>query len=111
MINHNGREYIYISESLCYTAEIKRNIVNQLYFNKIKKKKYMLVVIIIIKVPHFSFRRLQLHVSYNWRGNMPLETYVKKSEMQFWLLNWWMTMSLITMYLLTEDTGFEAKAQ
>ena len=70
--------YIYISESLCYTAEIKRNIVNQLYFNKIKKKKYMLVVIIIIKVPHFSFRRLQLHVSYNWRGNMPLETYVKK---------------------------------
>ena len=82
MINHNGREYIYIyiyiSESLCYTAEIKRNIVNQLYFNKIKKKKYMLVVIIIIKVPHFSFRRLQLHVSYNWRGNMPLETYVKK---------------------------------
>ena len=42
---------------------------------------------------------------------MPLETYVKKSEMQFWLLNWWMTMSLITMYLLTEDTGFEAKAQ
>ena len=42
-INHNGKEYkkeyiyicvcVYITESLCYTAEIKCNIVSQLYFN------------------------------------------------------------------------------
>ena len=39
VINHNGKEYekeyICITESLCCTAEIKHNIVNQLYFNKI----------------------------------------------------------------------------
>ena len=44
-------------------------------------------------------------------GIWPWKHMLKKSEMQFWLLNWWMTMSLITMYLLTEDTGCEAKAQ
>ena len=51
VINHNGKVicvsvcvcvyiyiYIYMTESLCYTAEIKHNMVNQLYFNKIKKK-------------------------------------------------------------------------
>ena len=31
--------YVCITESLCCTAEIKHNITNQLYFNKIKKKK------------------------------------------------------------------------
>ena len=31
------KEYICITESLCCTAEVKHNIVNQLYFNKIKK--------------------------------------------------------------------------
>ena len=31
--------YICITESLCCTAEIKHNKVNQLYFNKIKKQK------------------------------------------------------------------------
>ena len=40
----------------------------------------MLVIIIIRKIPHFSLRRLQLHVNYNWRGNMALETYVKKVQ-------------------------------
>ena len=40
VIKHNGKEYkkeyiyICITESLCYTAEIKHNIVNQLYSNK-----------------------------------------------------------------------------
>ena len=40
VINHNGKEYEkgYITESLCYTAEIKHNIVNQLYLIKIFKK-------------------------------------------------------------------------
>ena len=43
VINHNGKR-LYIcnirqTESLCYTAEIKHNFVNQLYFNKIKFKK------------------------------------------------------------------------
>ena len=40
VINHNGKEYEkeYIRELLCCTVEIKHNIVNQLYFNKIKKK-------------------------------------------------------------------------
>ena len=41
VMNHNGKEYekghththIYITESLCYTAKIKHDIVNQLYFN------------------------------------------------------------------------------
>ena len=46
-INHNGQEYmkkndvhifVCITESLCCTAEIHTNIVNQLYFNKIKNK-------------------------------------------------------------------------
>ena len=31
--------YIYVTESLCCTEEIKYNIVNQLYFNLRKKKK------------------------------------------------------------------------
>ena len=41
VINRNGKEYekeytyICITESLCCTAEIKHNIVNQPYFNKI----------------------------------------------------------------------------
>ena len=39
VINHNGKEcdkeYICITESFCCMAEIKHNIVNQLYFNKI----------------------------------------------------------------------------
>ena len=39
VIKHNGKEYEkeckYITESLCCTAEIKYNIVNQLYVNKI----------------------------------------------------------------------------
>ena len=38
----NMKKDIYIidiTESLCYTAEIKYNIVNQLYFNKILKIK------------------------------------------------------------------------
>ena len=49
LLNHNGKEYekeyiyiyiyvyihIYKTESLCCTAAIKHNIVNQLYFNKI----------------------------------------------------------------------------
>ena len=34
------RIYICITESLFYRAEIKHNTVNQLYFNKIKKKVY-----------------------------------------------------------------------
>ena len=43
VVNHNGKEYekniyICITESLCCAAEIKHNTVNQLYFNKIKKK-------------------------------------------------------------------------
>ena len=33
--------YICITESLCCTAEIKYNIVDQLYFNKIFKKENM----------------------------------------------------------------------
>ena len=33
------RVYICIAESLCYRAEIKHNIVNKLYFNKIKKEE------------------------------------------------------------------------
>ena len=44
VINHNGKEYekeyICITESLCCTAEIKHNIVIQLYFNKIKNKLF-----------------------------------------------------------------------
>ena len=45
VINHNGKEYekeTHINEPLCCTAEIKHNIINQLYFNKIKKKKKLL---------------------------------------------------------------------
>ena len=42
LINHNGKEhekdYICITQSLCHTAEIKHSIVNQLYFNNLKKK-------------------------------------------------------------------------
>ena len=36
VINHNEKNIknICITESLCCTAEIKHNIVNQLYFNK-----------------------------------------------------------------------------
>ena len=43
VINHNGKEYtymyiiyIFITESLFSIAELKHNIVNQLYFHKIK---------------------------------------------------------------------------
>ena len=43
----NGKEYeknvcvnTYIYMSLCYTAEMKYNNVNQLYFYKIKKKYF-----------------------------------------------------------------------
>ena len=47
MMNHNGKEYekeyICITESLCCTAEIKHNLVNQLYFNKILKRVWYLV--------------------------------------------------------------------
>ena len=43
VIHHNGKEYeeeyICVTESLCRTAEIKHNTVNQLYFSKIKKNK------------------------------------------------------------------------
>ena len=47
VINHNGKEYekeyiyiyIRITESLCCPAEIKHNIVSQLYFNKKNKTK------------------------------------------------------------------------
>ena len=42
LINHQGKEYkkeyIYVTESLCYTTEID-NIVNPLYFNKINRNK------------------------------------------------------------------------
>ena len=43
VIHHNRKEYenrihICTTESLCCIAEIKQNIVNQLYFNKIKTK-------------------------------------------------------------------------
>ena len=43
-------------------------------------------------------------------GTFP-QTYVNKSETHFRLLNWWMTMSLTSVYLLTEDMGFKAEAQ
>ena len=35
------RVHVCIAESLCYRAEIKHNIVNQLYFNKIKKEEIL----------------------------------------------------------------------
>ena len=35
MEKNKKKEYICVTESLYYTAEIKHNIVNQLYFNKI----------------------------------------------------------------------------
>ena len=43
VINHSGKEYekiihICIIESLCCTAEIKQNILSQLYFNNILKQ-------------------------------------------------------------------------
>ena len=42
VINHNGKEYekniyVCITESLGCTAEINTTLVNQIYFNKIKK--------------------------------------------------------------------------
>ena len=39
MTEKNMKKNICITESICCTAKIKPNIVNQLYFNKIKKKK------------------------------------------------------------------------
>ena len=62
VINQKGKEYekkkiyIYImciTESLCYTAEIKHDIVSQLYFNKIKKNKLAVLDLFI--------RNLKLH--------------------------------------------------
>ena len=42
LINHNGKDYekvyIYITKPLFYIAAIKLSIVNQLYFNKIRKR-------------------------------------------------------------------------
>ena len=38
MMEKNMKKNICITESICCTAKIKPNIVNQLYFNKIKKK-------------------------------------------------------------------------
>ena len=40
-INHNGKECIYITDSLCCTADW-HDIVNQLYVNKNVKKKHLL---------------------------------------------------------------------
>ena len=37
MINHSGKEYIYITESLCRTVEMNTTV-NQLYFMKERKK-------------------------------------------------------------------------
>ena len=107
----NINKSIYLNH---FAAQQKLDTTLEINYTSIKlkkKKKYMLAIITIRKIPHFSFKRLQLDVNYNWRGNSPSEKLVNKSETQFWLLNWWVTMPLITVYLLTVDTGFEAKAQ
>ena len=45
-MEENMKKNIYIiTESLCYTAEIKHNIVNQLYFNKFFLKVPLKVLI------------------------------------------------------------------
>ena len=53
MTKHNGKEYekeyICITESLCYTAEIKHNIVNQLHFNKMFLKNEKKSEAVLIK--------------------------------------------------------------
>ena len=38
LVNIYLTPYVWMTESLCCTAEIKHSIVNQLYFNNLKKK-------------------------------------------------------------------------
>ena len=66
--------YIHITESFCWTAETKHNIVNQLYFSKIVLESFLVADLELFL--NFSLRNLMEGNTHHVRGTITCCTFL-----------------------------------